>query len=127
MRMAYSAKWEDAQMPFAMFLNYAYRNQMTGVALHAAIGAHELADLGSRASGGCVRLPIDKAEILFNRFKTGERGTVPVFAFDEKRGTTNVEGRVVHDASGRPYTVNGVRVLVLIENYAGLADLASAY
>lgn len=119
MRMAYSNKWNDAQMPFAMFLNYAYRTQMTGVALHAAIGARELADLGSRASGGCVRLPLDKAEILFNRFKSQERGTVPVFAFDEGRGTTNVDGRIVRDTAGRPYTVNGVRVLVLIENYAG--------
>jgi hypothetical protein len=126
MRMAYSNKWNGAPMPHAMFFNVDYRNQKSGIALHAAHGARGLAELGTRASGGCVRLPPEKAESLFNRFKT-ERGLVPVFAFDEARGSTSNEGRILQDASGKPYVVNGVRVLVLIENYAGSVDLASAY
>jgi hypothetical protein len=120
--MAYSAKWNDAQMPWAMFLNYAYRNAMTGVALHAAIGGHELADLGHRASGGCVRLPIDKADAFFHRFQSGERGQVPVLAFDWIRGTTNVDGTVVHDDSGKLLLADGVRVLVIIDDYGGPAS-----
>ena len=79
MPMAYSAKWNDAEMPWAMFLNYAYRSGMTGVALHAAIGARELRDIGHRASGGCVRLPLEKADELFHRFQAEEKGRVPVF------------------------------------------------
>ena len=119
MPMAYSAKWNDAAMPWAMFLNYAYRNDMTGVALHAAIGARELREIGHRASGGCVRLPLDKANALFHRFQAEERGPVPVFAFDEARGTTNVDGIVAGDGAGRVYLADGVRVLVVIENYSG--------
>ena len=101
------------------FLNYAYRTGMTGVALHAAIGAHELRDMGHRASGGCVRLPLEKADALFHRFQAEERGQVPVFIFDEARGTTNVDGTVAGAGAGRIYVVDGVRVLVIIEDYSG--------
>jgi hypothetical protein len=117
--MAYSAKWNDAEMPWAMFLNYAYRTGMTGVALHAAIGARELRDMGHRASGGCVRLPLEKADELFHRFETEEKGRVPVFTFDEARGTTNVQGIVAGDGAGHIYLADGMRVLVVIENYSG--------
>ena len=119
--MARSAKWDDAQMPWAMFLNYSYRTQMAGVALHAAIGAHELALIGHRASGGCVRLPLLKANALYHRFLKEERGQVPVFAFDQARGTTNVEGNVVLDAAGNVELADGLRVLVIIDNFGGSA------
>lgn len=118
-RNARSGKWNDAPMPWAMFLNYSYREQMSGVALHAAIGARELSMIGQRASGGCVRLPIDKAEAFFRRFLAEERGQVPVFAFDQKRGTTNVEGITVHDDAGNIMLADGVRVLVVIDTYDG--------
>ncbi len=117
--MARSAKWNDARMPWAMFLAYAYRTKMAGVALHAAIGGHELAMMGRRASGGCVRLPIGKASRLYHRFLADERGQVPVFTFDEARGTTNTAGTVTHDASGNIVLADGLKVLVVIENYAG--------
>ncbi len=119
MPMARSAKWNDARMPWAMFLNYSYRTQMAGVALHAAIGAHELADIGHRASGGCVRLPLAKANQLFHRFLADARGQVPVFTFDEARGTTNTAGITAHDAEGDIVLADGVRVLVIIDNYPG--------
>ena len=117
--MAYSAKWNDAAMPWAMFLDYSYRTSMTGVALHAAIGARELSHMGHRASGGCVRLPLDRADALFHRFQASEKGKVPVFAFDETRGTTNTLGAVAGDANGHIYLADGVRVLVVIEDYPG--------
>ncbi len=119
MPMAYSAKWDDAAMPWAMFLDYSYRTSMTGVALHAAIGAKELSHMGHRASGGCVRLPLDRADALFHRFQASEKGKVPVFAFDETRGTTNTQGAVAGDANGHIYLADGVRVLVIIEDYPG--------
>ena len=119
MPMARSAKWNDAAMPWAMFLNYAYRTQMSGVALHAAIGRHELADIGHRASGGCVRLPLAKANLLYHRFLSEERGQVPVFTFDAARGTTNTEGAVAHDIAGNVELADGLRVLVIIDNFPG--------
>ncbi|HJW40360.1 MAG TPA: L,D-transpeptidase family protein [Rhizomicrobium sp.] len=118
--MARSAKWNDAQMPWAMFLNYAYRTQMSGVALHAAIGRHELADIGHRASGGCVRLPLEKANLLYHRFLAEERGQVPVFAFDSARGTTNTDGITARDEKGDVVLTDGLRVLVVIDNLPGL-------
>jgi hypothetical protein len=121
MPMAYSAKWNDAEMPWAMFLNYSYRTQMTGVALHAAIGPRELSMIGQRASGGCVRLPLEKADAFFHRFQKEENGLVPVFAFDEARGTTNVAGNVARNNDGRVFLAEGMRVLVVIEDYPGPA------
>ncbi|HEX4301641.1 MAG TPA: L,D-transpeptidase [Rhizomicrobium sp.] len=117
--MARSAKWNDARMPWAMFLNYSYRQKMAGVALHAAIGAHELSDIGHRASGGCVRLPLAKANLLYHRFLKEELGQVPVFTFDDARGTTNTAGIVTHDDKGDIVLADGLRVLVVIDNYAG--------
>ena len=114
-----AAKWRGALMPWAMFLNYSYRTEMTGVALHAAIGQKELVKMGQRASGGCVRLPLEKADALFHRFRKGEQGMVPVFAFDEGRGTTNVDGIVAGDDGGHIYLADGVKVLVVIENFSG--------
>ena len=123
--MARSAKWDDAKMPWAMFLNYSYRSKMAGVALHAAIGSHELAMIGRRASGGCVRLPMAKANLLYHRFLKEERGQVPVLTFDEARGTTNIAGTATHDAQGNIVLVDGLKVLVVIENYAGRATQPS--
>ncbi len=119
MPMARSAKWNDALMPWAMFLNYSYRSQMSGVALHAAIGRRELADLGHRASGGCVRLPLEKANALFHRIKATMGGQVPVFTFDEGRGTTNTAGEILKDGAGNVMVAPGYRVLVVIDAYAG--------
>src|SRR5262249_50714106 len=52
-RSHYSRTWH-AQMPWAMFLNATIKGRQTGIALHSA--ASHVAQLGSRASGGCVRL-----------------------------------------------------------------------
>jgi hypothetical protein len=119
MPLARSAKWNDALMPWAMFLNYSYRTQMSGVALHAAIGRRELADLGHRASGGCVRLPLDKANALYHRIKATMGGSVPVFAFDEERGTTSTSGEMLRDEAGNVIVASGYRVLVVIDSYPG--------
>jgi L,D-transpeptidase catalytic domain len=116
-RMHYSHAWHGAPMPWAMFLEAVIHGRQTGVALHSAAG-HE-ADLGRRASGGCVRLPPDKAAELFQRFSTEEHGMVPVFAYDPVHSRTNGDGLVVRDMNGNPVLTPGYRVLVYIEDYPG--------
>ncbi|HEY1707463.1 MAG TPA: L,D-transpeptidase [Rhizomicrobium sp.] len=115
-RHHYSRTWH-ARMPWAMFLNASIRGRMTGIALHSA-DVH-VAQLGRRASGGCVRLPPRKAAELFRRFQAEERGFVPTFAYDEAAHRTSRTGDVVRDADGRPALYYGYKVLVVIENYPG--------
>lgn len=116
-RVHYSRRWHNAPMPWAMFLNYTIRGHATGVALHSGIG--HVADLGHRASGGCVRLPPAKAEELFRRIQASERGLVPEFAMDDTGTTTDKTGRMLRDADGSPVLTDGYRVLLIIEDYPG--------
>jgi hypothetical protein len=116
-RYHYSRTW-NAGMPYSMFLNATIRGRQTGIALHSSGRSHEAA-LGNRASGGCVRLPPEKAAELFNRFQREERGYVPVFAFDRGANRTSKYGQMVRDASGKPITYYGYKVLLLIEDYPG--------
>jgi hypothetical protein len=113
----YSRTWH-ARMPWAMFLNATIHGKQTGVALHSSGNAHAVL-LGSRASGGCVRLPPEKAAELFHRFQAQEQGMVPVFAYDSARNRTSEDGALVHDSNGDPILAPGYRVLVFIEDYPG--------
>jgi hypothetical protein len=115
-RHHYSRTWR-ARMPWAMFLNASIRGRMTGIALHSA-DVH-VAQLGRRASGGCVRMPPAKAAELFRRFQAEERGFVPTFAYDEAAHRTSRTGGVIRDADGKPVLYYGYKVLVVIENYRG--------
>ncbi len=116
-RVHFSHRWHGAAMPWAMFLDYTIHGHATGIAMHSAEGhAYEL---GKRASGGCIRLPPEKAEELFKRFQAEERGLVPVFAFDDSRATTFTDGSMVRDASGNVELQDGYRVLLFIEDYPG--------
>ncbi|MEJ0024445.1 MAG: L,D-transpeptidase [Rhizomicrobium sp.] len=116
-RVHYSHTWHGAAMPWAMFLNATLHGRQTGVALHSA--SVHTAELGHRASGGCVRLPPEKAAELFDRFQSQERGMVPVFAYDRARNRTSGDGVVLRDGQGRPILTPGFRVLVFIEDYDG--------
>jgi lipoprotein-anchoring transpeptidase ErfK/SrfK len=116
-RHHYSHTWGGAAMPYAMFLNATIHGRQTGVALHSA--TVHTAELGSRASGGCVRLPPEKAAELFERFHGDERGMVPVFAYDAARRRTDGNGVIERNGDGTPILVPGYRVLVFIENYDG--------
>jgi lipoprotein-anchoring transpeptidase ErfK/SrfK len=115
--MHYSHTWHNAPMAWAMFLNYTLHNRQVGIALHSA-GPH-VADLGHRASGGCVRLPPDKASELYHRFQAEERGMVPVWAFDSAAGTTSTMAEMVRGPSGQPLMTEGYKVLLVIEDYPG--------
>jgi lipoprotein-anchoring transpeptidase ErfK/SrfK len=114
-RMHYSHRWDGAAMPWAMFFNYTIHFQPAGVALHSA-GPHEF-ELGRRASGGCVRLPEQMAQMLFERFKAEEWGEVPVFTSQD--GSTNREGLIARDSKGLPLVTGGYKVLLIIEDYPG--------
>jgi lipoprotein-anchoring transpeptidase ErfK/SrfK len=115
--MHYSHTWNGAPMAWAMFLNASNKWRQFGIALHSA-GPH-IAELGHRASGGCVRLPPKEAEILFHRFEASERGQVPVLAVDQAVGTTSRTGEVMRGPSGLPLTAAGYKVLLVIEDYPG--------
>ncbi len=112
-----SHRWHNAPMPWAMFLDYTIHGHLAGVALHSGIG--HVADLGHRASGGCVRMPPEEAEEYFKRFRAEEYGEVPVFSFDSLSGTTNTDGQIARDPAGRPRLTSGYKVLVVIQNYPG--------
>jgi hypothetical protein len=112
-----SHRWNGAPMPWAMFLNYTIHNRDTGVALHSGVG--HVAFLGQRASGGCVRMPPEKAEEYFHRFQATEHGEVPVFAFDSASGTTRTDGVLQRDMAGKPVLTEGYRVLLIIQDYPG--------
>jgi len=117
-RMHRSRTWNNAAMPYAMFLDATIRGRQTGIALHSS-GNRHAALLGNRASGGCVRLPPEKAAYLFNRFRDQEQGMVPVFAFDSAHNRTSGDGMVQRDANGDPVMQYGYRVLLFIEDYPG--------
>ena len=116
-RVHYSHRWHGAAMPWAMFLDYTIHGHPTGIAMHSA--ENHGYELGHRASGGCIRLPREKAEELFKRFQAEERGLVPVFAFDNSRATTFTDGSIVRDAAGNVELQDGYRVLLFIEDYPG--------
>ena len=118
-RMVHSARWGGAAMPYSMFIDYSYRTVKSGIALHAAAGRQNLANLGSRASGGCIRVPPEKAEQFFNQVQNGSRGMVPILAFDESAGTTNRSGIMVRDAAGKPRLKSGITVLLVVDDYPG--------
>ncbi|HEY5336823.1 MAG TPA: L,D-transpeptidase [Rhizomicrobium sp.] len=112
-----SRRWGGAPMPWAMFLNYTTHGHLAGIALHSGIG--HVAFLGQRASGGCVRMPPEKAELYFKRFQAEEHGQVPVFGFDALGNHTDTDGHVVRDMTGNPVLTEGYRVLLIIQNYPG--------
>ncbi|MBP9682510.1 MAG: L,D-transpeptidase [Bacteriovorax sp.] len=62
------------KMPYAIFFN-------DGIALHQAPKGTE-SQLGSKASGGCVRLSKDIAPDLFNRINETEGSRIPKFSVD---------------------------------------------
>ncbi|MGE5085244.1 MAG: L,D-transpeptidase [Bacillota bacterium] len=94
----YSQTWK-AHMEYAAFFN-------GGVAVHATTPDH-YKQLGTRASGGCVRLHKDNAKLIYEKIQAQGQGLVPLF-------TTS--GRVARDVNGRPIRVMGWNTLIIVEN-----------
>ncbi|MBC7537253.1 MAG: L,D-transpeptidase [Bacteriovorax sp.] len=81
---AYAGKWSwlvgGVKMPFAIFFN-------GDIALHQAPKGTESA-LGTKASGGCVRLPGEIASEIFARIEETQGSRIPKFRVD---GTVEVD------------------------------------
>lgn len=116
-RRYHSGEW-DSPMPYAMFFSWEHDGLQTGLAIHAASG-DDIADLGKRASAGCVRLDPRNAQLLFNLVKKNYRGLAPRFAYDRRTATMARDGLLMHDKAGNVEYAEGYKVLVLIENNGG--------
>lgn len=119
-----SSEWHQP-MPYAMFFNWRRRGRLTGLAIHGATGG-DVAELGKRASAGCIHLSPAAARTLYALIRAKYRGNVPRFAVD-RAGTMSNEGIVLHDMHGRPRTAPGYKVLVFIESYGGRNLIAAMY
>jgi len=89
------------KMPYAIFFN-------GGIALHQAPKGTE-GDLGTKASGGCVRLPGSLASDLFARIQDTKGSKNPRF---------NVNGTAMLDKDGHQmYAKNeGFSTLIVVKN-----------
>jgi hypothetical protein len=112
-----SRQW-DSPMPFAMFFDWRIDGRPSGLAIHGADAAGE-AELGTRASHGCIRLSAENAKTLFYLIHDNYRGRVPVFQINPDTGTMSTTGALVRDENGRVMMTNGYKVLVFIEDYGG--------
>lgn len=102
---AYGGRWSiftgGTKMPYAIFFN-------GGIALHEAPKGTEGA-LGTKASGGCVRLPSTLASDIFYRIQETEGSKNPRFT---------VEGQPMLDEVGnqRYSTKSGFSALIIVQN-----------
>ncbi|MDG0815695.1 L,D-transpeptidase [Bdellovibrio svalbardensis] len=94
----YSQTWE-AHMEYAAFFN-------GGIAIHATTPDH-YKQLGTRASGGCVRLHKDNAKIIYGKILAQGQRLVPLF---------NMNGRVARDVNGNPIRVMGWNTLIIVRD-----------
>jgi lipoprotein-anchoring transpeptidase ErfK/SrfK len=121
----FSGQWHEP-MPHAMFFNWEKDGLQTGLAIHGAVGL-EIAQLGSRASAGCIRIAPDNAALLFKLIRTEYKGSAPRFAYDRRTATMSNDGVLMHDAQGNLKMADGYKVLVFVENYGGENVVAALY
>lgn len=121
----HSTQWNEP-MPHAMFFNWKDHGVITGLAIHAA-SDEGIAQIGTRASAGCVRLAPENAETLFNLVRDNFKGMVPRFGYDKYTGTIMNNGLLLHDADGNLQLAPGYRVLVYIDDYGGESLEAKAF
>ena len=113
----FSGQWHEP-MPHAMFFNWENHGLQTGLAIHGAVGL-EVAQLGSRASAGCIRIAPENAALLFSLIRAQYKGLAPRFAYDRRTATMSNDGVMMHDAAGNLQLADGYKVLVFVENYGG--------
>ncbi len=124
-RVHYSGQWHEP-MPHAMFFNWEHDGLQTGLAIHGAVGL-EIAQLGTRASAGCIRVAPENAALLFNLIRGQYKGLAPRFAFDRRTATMSNDGVLMHDADGNLQMAPGYKVLVFVENYGGENVVAALF
>jgi L,D-transpeptidase-like protein len=121
----FSGQWHEP-MPHAMFFNWEKDGLQTGLAIHGAVGL-EIAQLGNRASAGCIRVSPDNAALLFHLIRTEYKGLAPRFAYDRRTATMSNSGVLMRDATGNLKMADGYKVLVFVENYGGENVVAALY
>jgi lipoprotein-anchoring transpeptidase ErfK/SrfK len=124
-KVHYSGQWREP-MPHAMFFNWEHDGLQTGLAIHGAVGL-EIAQLGTRASAGCIRIAPRNAALLFNLIRAQYKGLAPRFAFDRRTATMSNDGIFMHDAAGNLKMAEGYKVLVFVENYGGANVVAALF
>ncbi|NWH08009.1 MAG: L,D-transpeptidase [Alphaproteobacteria bacterium] len=112
-----SRRW-DAPMPYAIFWDLTIGSGKAGIAFHAS-GRRDIPKLGSRASGGCVRLHPLHAEALFRYVQARMVGKVPMFPYDAMRGSTVRDGAALRDEKGQIVLRDGLKVLFFVEDFDG--------
>jgi lipoprotein-anchoring transpeptidase ErfK/SrfK len=121
----WSKTWDGAPMHHAMFYDLKNNGNLSGLAIHAAVGASKIKRLGRRDSAGCVRLAPKNAAELFYKIKNTTKGRVPSFAINEK-GSTDRWGRIEFDSAGLPVLQDGYRAVLFVENYDGRDEIAGS-
>jgi L,D-transpeptidase catalytic domain len=122
----YTSHAWSGEMPYAMFFNWERAGAQTGVAIHAAT-KNSLAQLGARASAGCIHISPEHAALLYKMIHADYHGKVPRFAYDGEGKTMSNRGELMRDAAGRPEMADGYRVLIDIEDFSGDRAVATLY
>jgi L,D-transpeptidase catalytic domain len=122
----YTSHAWNGEMPYAMFFNWERAGVQTGMAIHAAT-ENSMAQLGKRASAGCVHISPEHAALLYKLIRASYRGQVPRFAYDAKSKTMNNRGALMRDAAGQIQMTEGYRVLIDVEDFSGSGAVASLY
>jgi hypothetical protein len=114
----YTSRQWQSPMPYAMFFDWQTEGRPSGLAIHGSDAKGE-AELGNRASHGCIRLSTDNARTLFQMIMAEYKGRVPQFRIDPDTGTMSTKGVLVRDEDGKVRMTRGYKVLVFIEDYGG--------
>jgi hypothetical protein len=112
-----STQWQEP-MPYTMFLKWVDHGVQTGLAIHGA-SDEAVAQLGARASAGCIRLAPDNAKTLFTLIHDSYKGDIPEMAYDQTSQTILNNGMLMRDEDGDLKFAPGYRALVVIDEYGG--------
>lgn len=112
-----STQWQEP-MPYTMFLKWVDHGVQTGLAIHGA-SDEAVAQLGARASAGCIRLAPDNAKTLFTLIHDSYKGDIPEMAYDQTSQTILNNGMLMRDEDGNLKVAPGYRALVVIDEYGG--------
>lgn len=114
----YTSRQWKSPMPYAIFFDWQIEGRSSGLAIHGSDAKGE-AELGTRASHGCIRMATDNARTLFRLITENYKGRVPKFQIDPQTGTMSTKGALKRDENGNVVMTAGYKVLVFIEDYGG--------
>lgn len=126
MKGRYSSTWKE-YLPWMIFFDYQYANKRNKPGRKSGLGIHGLPvtkdgrelgreKLGTRASGGCIRVPTDKWAEIHQMIDENYKGKVPLFKFDKSQRTTTKTGQLIRNRRRQVKTKQGLRVLLIVIN-----------